>query len=75
MSALSLRQAATTAGLVEGNVPHRAMADARLTLDAFRHYIGRLAPRDPAEVVSRLASEAGVETASAADAGPRGEGS
>jgi hypothetical protein len=23
------------------------MADTRLTLDAFRHYIGRLAPRDP----------------------------
>ncbi|MCZ6782258.1 MAG: 3'-5' exonuclease [Proteobacteria bacterium] len=75
VSALSLRQAATTAGLVEGNVPHRAMADARLTLDAFRHYIGRLAPRDPAEVVSRLASEAGVEKASAADAAPPGEGS
>ncbi len=50
VSALSLRQAATTAGLLEGNsVPHRALADARLTLDAFRHYIGRLAPRDPAQ--------------------------
>lgn len=50
--ALSLRQAATTAGLIDGAVPHRAMADARLTLDTFRHYIGRLAPRplpdDPA---------------------------
>jgi DNA polymerase III epsilon subunit-like protein len=43
--ALSLRQAAATAGLIDGAVPHRAMADARLTLDAFRHYIGRLAPR------------------------------
>ena len=42
---LSLRQAATTAGLVQGAVPHRALADARLTLDTFRHYIGRLAPR------------------------------
>lgn len=51
VSALSLRQAATTAGLVDGPVPHRALADARLTLDAFRHYISRLAPRDPAEVV------------------------
>jgi DNA polymerase III epsilon subunit-like protein len=43
--ALSLRQAAATAGLIDGAVPHRAMADARLTLETFRHYIGRLAPR------------------------------
>ncbi|RIL06968.1 MAG: hypothetical protein DCC71_04840 [Proteobacteria bacterium] len=43
--ALSLRQAATTAGLVQGAVPHRALADARLTLETFRHYVGRLAPR------------------------------
>ena len=43
--ALSLRQAAATAGLIDGAVPHRAMADARLTLDTFRHYVGRLAPR------------------------------
>ena len=49
VSALSLRQAALTAGLIEGAVPHRAMADARLTLDTFRHYIGRLAPRPPTE--------------------------
>lgn len=49
VSALSLRQAATTAGLVEGNVPHRALADARLTLEAFRHYIGRLSLREPSE--------------------------
>ena len=47
--ALSLRQAATTAGLVEGSVPHRALADARLTLESFRHYVGRLAPRPPSE--------------------------
>ena len=46
-TSLSLRQAATTAGLVEGQVPHRALEDARLTLDTFRHYIGRLAPREP----------------------------
>lgn len=48
--AISLRQAATTAGLLgrEG-VAHRALEDARLTLECFRHYIGRLAPRDPAE--------------------------
>jgi DNA polymerase III epsilon subunit-like protein len=43
--ALSLRQAATRAGLIEGNVPHRALADARLALESFRHYVGRLAPR------------------------------
>ncbi len=47
VAALSLRQAAVTAGLIEGSVPHRAMADTRLTLEAFRHYVGRLAPRDP----------------------------
>ena len=49
VSALSLRQAATTAGLIDGPVPHRAMADARLTLETFRHYVGRLAPRAPSE--------------------------
>lgn len=43
--ALSLRQAALSAGLVEGPVAHRALADARLTLETYRHYIGRLAPR------------------------------
>jgi oligoribonuclease (3'-5' exoribonuclease) len=43
--ALSLRQAATHAGLVEGGVEHRAMADTRLTLETFRYYVGRLAPR------------------------------
>jgi oligoribonuclease (3'-5' exoribonuclease) len=49
VAALSLRQAALTAGLIDGPVPHRAMADTELTLDSFRHYIGRLAPRDPSE--------------------------
>ncbi len=50
--ALSLRQSATTAGLLEpGGVAHRALADARLTLETFRHFIGRLAPRDPTEPV------------------------
>jgi DNA polymerase III epsilon subunit-like protein len=49
VAALSLRQAATAAGLVKGPVPHRAMADARLTLDTFRHYVGRLALRPPAD--------------------------
>ncbi|MAE97091.1 MAG: hypothetical protein CL910_20770 [Deltaproteobacteria bacterium] len=45
LPALSLRQAATTAGLATGAVAHRALADARLTLETFRHYVGRLAPR------------------------------
>jgi len=45
IQALSLRQAATHAGLAEDEVAHRALADARLTLETFRHYIGRLAPR------------------------------
>jgi oligoribonuclease (3'-5' exoribonuclease) len=45
VAALSLRQAAINAGLIDGPVPHRAMADARLTLDTFRHYVGRLALR------------------------------
>ena len=43
--ALSLRQAATNAGLVQGAVRHRALADTRLTLESFQHYVGRLAPR------------------------------
>lgn len=50
VAALSLRQAALTAGLIDGAVPHRAMADARLTLETFRHYVGRLAPRPPSEI-------------------------
>ena len=49
VTALSLRQAALTAGLIDGAVPHRAMADTRLTLETFRHYVGRLAPRAPGE--------------------------
>jgi DNA polymerase III epsilon subunit-like protein len=51
VAALSLRQAAVTAGLIDGPIPHRAMADTRLTLDAFRHYVGRLAPRRPSDAV------------------------
>ena len=47
--ALSLRQAALNAGLIEGGVPHRALADARLTLETFRHYVGRLMLRPPVE--------------------------
>ena len=45
VAALSLRQAAINAGLIDGPVAHRAMADARLTLETFRHYVGRLALR------------------------------
>jgi len=53
--ALSLRQAATQAGLLDANgVAHRALADARLTLECFRHYVGRLGPREPAEMVAPL---------------------
>jgi oligoribonuclease (3'-5' exoribonuclease) len=50
VAALSLRQAASTAGLIDGPIPHRAMADTRLTLESFRHYVGRLAPRSPSEL-------------------------
>jgi DNA polymerase III epsilon subunit-like protein len=57
VAALSLRQASVTAGLIEGSVPHRAMADTRLTLDAFRHYVGRLALREPADLVTPPAGE------------------
>ena len=49
VSTLSLRQAALTAGLIENAIPHRAMADTTLTLETFRHFIGRLALRDPAD--------------------------
>jgi DNA polymerase III epsilon subunit-like protein len=46
VEALSLRQAATRAGLAQNKVAHRALADARLTLETFRHYVGRLSPRE-----------------------------
>ena len=49
VAALSLRQAAITAGLADGPVAHRAMADARLTLESYRYYIGRLALRPPSD--------------------------
>ncbi len=53
---ISLRQATTTAGLLgEGGVAHRALEDARLTLECFRHYIARLAPREPAELPEPIA--------------------
>jgi oligoribonuclease (3'-5' exoribonuclease) len=49
VAALSLRQSAISAGLIDGPVSHRAMADARLTLETFRHYVGRLTLRAPAD--------------------------
>jgi DNA polymerase III epsilon subunit-like protein len=65
---LSLRQAATSAGLLEGGaVAHRALEDARLTLECFRHYVGRLAPREIPEVPA-LAGLVEGATAAAADA-------
>ena len=54
VKSLSLRQAATEAGLLHGaTVRHRALADARLTLETFRHYIGRLAPRELTEIATQ----------------------
>jgi oligoribonuclease (3'-5' exoribonuclease) len=47
--ALSLRQAASVAGLSRTGTEHHALEDARLTLDTFRHFIGRLALRRPPE--------------------------
>ena len=56
VATLSLRQAAVTAGLIDGPIPHRAMADTRLTLESFRHYVGRLAPRPPSELPPAIAA-------------------
>ncbi|MBW1688653.1 MAG: 3'-5' exonuclease [Deltaproteobacteria bacterium] len=56
VATLSLRQAAATAGLIDGPIPHRAMADTRLTLESFRHYVGRLAPRPPSELPPAIAA-------------------
>jgi len=48
LSGLSLRVAATTAGLLEKDgVAHRALEDARLTLECYRHYIARLSALEP----------------------------
>ncbi len=59
VAALSLRQAAVTAGLIDGAVPHRAMADTLLTLESFRYFVGRLAPRDPTEPAATPESRSG----------------
>jgi DNA polymerase III epsilon subunit-like protein len=48
LNGLSLRKAATTAGLLDASgVAHRALEDARLTLECYRHYIGRLSAQEP----------------------------
>ncbi len=49
VAALSLRQAASVAGLARSGSEHHALEDARLTLETFRHFIGRLALRRPPE--------------------------
>ena len=57
VSALSLRQAASVAGLARSGTEHHALEDARLTLDTFRHFIGRLALRRvPEESAGTLGS-------------------
>ena len=61
VAALSLRQAAVTGGLTDGSVAHRAMADTRLTLETFRHYVGRLALRQPSDAIPELVGS-GQET-------------
>jgi oligoribonuclease (3'-5' exoribonuclease) len=66
ISALSLRQAALTAGLIESTVPHRALADAELTLETFRHFIGRLALREPADWLPE-ATDPAIESADASE--------
>ncbi len=61
LSALSLRQAANQAGLARSGTEHHALEDARLSLDTFRHFIGRLALRRPAdEEPTALASALGL---------------
>jgi len=65
VSALSLRQAATTAGLVKDKVPHRALADSRLTLETFRHYIGRLSLRPETGDPEPEGASVGAEAAAA----------
>ena len=58
LTGLSLRKAATRAGLLgKEGVAHRALEDARLTLECYRHFIGRLAAREPAEAVTDAAAE------------------
>jgi len=60
---LSLRQAATTAGLLDADgVAHRALEDARLTLECFRHYVGRLSPRELADLVPEVTEPAATPT-------------
>ena len=60
VAAISLRQAASQAGLIDGPVPHRAMADTRLTLETFRHYVGRLMLRPLGESPATVPDAAAV---------------
>ena len=45
----SVRRGHEDGPMIEDSVPHRAMADTLLTLESFRYFVGRLAPRDPTE--------------------------
>ena len=45
----SLRQAASHAGLARSGTAHHALEDTRLTLETFRHFVGRLSLRRPLE--------------------------
>jgi DNA polymerase III epsilon subunit-like protein len=56
LSALSLRQAASRAGLARSGTEHHALEDTRLTLDTFRHFIGPLALRRPADEAAAAAA-------------------
>ena len=62
VSALSLRQAASHAGLARSGTAHHALEDTRLTLETFRHFIGRLAlrraPEEPPAALEELISAA-----------------
>jgi oligoribonuclease (3'-5' exoribonuclease) len=63
VAALSLRQAANQAGLARSGAEHHALEDARLTLETFRHFIGRLAlRRAPEEAPPADASATGTQS-------------
>ena len=71
LGGLSLRQAATTAGMLpEGGVAHRALDDARLTLEVYRHYIGRLEAVEPPALAVPGTDPSPANEASASDGEP-----
>jgi oligoribonuclease (3'-5' exoribonuclease) len=72
VAALSLRQAATHAGLARSGEAHHALEDARLTLETFRHFIGRLALRREPEPEPTPAPQPAAGAA-APDGGALGE--